>query len=101
MDRLVNVVLGSDDIEDPASQFHNTQAMFEAFVCRSGVDHVGHRQLVDVPESLDWRRVEHTPLVAVQRDEPMNRVSDLVIPLGGQGEHSSHTEARNHNVERF
>lgn len=39
---------------------------------------------MDVPESLNRRRVKDTPFVAIQGYEAVDGVPDLVIPLTGQ-----------------
>ena len=75
-----------DDVEDPARQFHDAERMFEPLVRRRRIEHVGQRELVDVPQPLERPRVQDRTLVRVQPDEDVDRVADLVQVLA----HHSH-----------
>src|SRR5437763_11906199 len=41
-----------EDIEDPAGELHDAEAMFESAMRRTGIDEIRERQLVDVPVLL-------------------------------------------------
>ena len=80
----MDVIIGRNDIEHPSCEFHNSEAVFEAFVGCSRIDKVGHRQLVNVAKPLDHGRVQNQPFIAIQSDEDVNGVSDFVVLLRGQ-----------------
>ena len=71
-----------NDVVDAAGQLHRSEGVFEPPVGRAWVHEVGHRQLVDVPEALQRRGVDHPPLVRVDADEVVHRVAELVPALG-------------------
>ena len=46
-----------------------------------GIDEICQRQLMDVAQSLEAPRVQYFPLVAIQADENVDGVTDLVNVL--------------------
>jgi hypothetical protein len=56
--------------------------MLEAGVISARVKEVGHTELVDVPQALEWPRVDQIALATVEVHERVYRISDFVHPLG-------------------
>lgn len=78
---LLDLVRLGQRVVRPTGELHDAEGMLESLVCRTGVDEVRHRQLLDVPEMLKWRRIQHESVLAVQPDEGMNRIANLVPQL--------------------
>lgn len=76
------IALVGDDVEDAPGQLHDAEGMLEAAMCRSGIDEVGERELVNVPKTLERSGVDGRNLVGGDADEVVNRVPDLVLVLG-------------------
>ena len=70
-----------DNIEDPAREFRNTERVLESFVGRPRINEVRQSQLVDMTQPLERARVQDFTFVAVQADEYMNGVPDLMNVL--------------------
>ncbi len=79
-DRVIDLVGARDHVVHPAREVHDAQAVLEALVGGAGIDLVRERQLMDVPQPLKRWRVDDPPFVVIERDESVNRVSDLVHP---------------------
>lgn len=75
------IVRISDNIKDSTREFHDSKRMLESLVCRAGIGKIGGCQLVDVPESLKRAGIENSTFVAVQTDENMDRISNLMNVL--------------------
>jgi hypothetical protein len=80
-DRRMDVLAVCDDIEDPSGQLHHTQRVLKAAMGSPRIDQISQGKLVHVPQSLHGRRVEYCALIAVEADERVNRITDLVLPL--------------------
>jgi hypothetical protein len=53
LNRTVSVPFMSDDVEDAASELHDAERMLEPPMCRSWIDEVRQRKLVNVPKPLE------------------------------------------------
>lgn len=71
--RIGDLVRPGDDVVDPAGEMHDAERMLEAFVGCAGINLVGERQLVDVPQALKGRTVDDRSLVVVEVDEYVDR----------------------------
>jgi hypothetical protein len=67
-----------DDIEDDAGEVHHPERMFEPFVASAGENKIGCRKLMDMSQPLKRARIYDQPLVAVQSDKDMDRISKFV-----------------------
>jgi hypothetical protein len=61
---------------------HHAERVLEAFVRSARIDLVGEGELVDASQALERRGVDDHPLVAVEVDEIVQGVADLVPFLG-------------------
>ena len=77
--RIIQVVGIRNHVKNSARQVHHAQAMLESLVSRSRIEHVLHRQLMDVSQALDRLRIQDAPLVGVQLYEYVDGVPYLVI----------------------
>lgn len=73
-----NVLRVGDRVVDTAGKFHDTERVLESTVRCPGVDEIRQSQLVDVPQSLDWRRIHHFAFVGIKPNERVNRVADFM-----------------------
>src|SRR5712692_3151497 len=60
--------------------------MLESTMRRAGVDQVCQSKLVDVPETLERRRIDDLALVRADGDEVVNRITEFVRVLRHRGE---------------
>jgi hypothetical protein len=75
---VVCQVLGvRDHVEDARGELHHAERMLEPLVGGARVDQIGHRQLVDMPQSLEGGAVEHWQFRGPQLYEHVQRVADL------------------------
>lgn len=77
----VAVLLVRDDVEDAAGQLHDAQGMFETAMRGAGINEVGQRQLMDVPEPLKWPRIDRRNFVRRDTNEVVKGVPNLVMVL--------------------
>ncbi len=47
-----------DRAEDPIGYLHHAEGILEPLVSRAGIDLVAHRELMDAPQALEWRRID-------------------------------------------
>ena len=80
----MQVSFGCDYVKNPSRQLHYAQAVLESPVSRARVHEIRHGQLMNVAQPLNWIRIQNIPLMAVQLDEHMDRVSYLVVRRGCQ-----------------
>jgi hypothetical protein len=78
---VVQIFLGSDDTKHSVSKFHHTKRMLKPSMGRTGIDQMGQRKLVDMPQTLKWPRINDLPLFRIQAGEDMNRITDFVDVL--------------------
>lgn len=77
---LVEVLVEENVVYLPA-QLHHSKRVFESSVCGARVDEVGQRELVDLAEALNWRRIDNSAFVVRDNDELMHWVPELVPVL--------------------
>ena len=80
---LITRVVG-DDVEHSTGKLHDAQRVLETFMGRTWVNEIGQCQLVNVAQSLKRTGVENLALMAVQPDEYVDRVPNLMDVLGHQ-----------------
>jgi hypothetical protein len=54
VDRAISIPFVSDDVEDAAGEFHDSEGVLEAAMRRAWVDEVCQRKLVNVAKALEW-----------------------------------------------
>src|SRR5688572_26459008 len=65
-------------IERSPCEIHDSERMLEAPMRGSGIDLIGHRQLMNVLEPLNRWAVHQLPLQVVEADESVDGAADLV-----------------------
>jgi len=58
---------------------HHAERVLEARMHRSGIDHVGPRELPDATQPLEGRMIYDVALEAVEGNEPVDRIADFVL----------------------
>lgn len=70
----------ADLVEHPGRRVHHAQGVLEARVHRTGVYHLGPRELPDAPQPLEHGMVDDVPFPGAQLDEPVDGIADLQSP---------------------
>ena len=70
-----------NNVKYPSREFHYTQRMFEPTMRGPRVNEIGKRQLMNVPQTLEWSGIENLALGAIQAHKDVNRIPDLVYVL--------------------
>jgi len=78
---IAKIIRIGDHIKNPCSHFHYTQGMFETAMGRPGINKITQGKLVNIPEPLYIRGIQHFTFVRVKTDENVNRVSYFMRPL--------------------
>ena len=81
----LNVVGIRDCVINPTREFHYTEAVFEALVCRGRIDEVRKGKLLNVPKSLDWPTVYYCYFAGIQPHEGVNWVAYFMVCNGSVG----------------
>ena len=84
-DLIRYVVRIRNDVKDPSCKFHDPERMLQPLVGCARVDKVGKCELVDVAQPLERTGTQYLAFVAVQTDEHVDRVPNLVNTPGHRG----------------
>ena len=66
------------DIEYATREFHYAEGVLKSLVCRPGIYKIRQGELMNIAQPLEGTRIENLTLVAVQPNERMDGISNLM-----------------------
>ncbi len=78
----MKIVIVGNNVKDFSRKLHDAKRVLKPPMCRSGINEIGHRQLMNMPKSLKWPTIEYGSFFGLDANEIVNGVSNFVKVLG-------------------
>jgi hypothetical protein len=97
-DFVNNFLSSGDNIKHSGCHFHDAERVFEAPMCGSRIQQIGHSELVDVTKALKRLGIQYLAFIRIQAYENMNRIAHLMDKLRHDSSYTAETARRPKSV---